>query len=103
VGAAAVLTGMTMMDDDELEQPMQTALDGVRAAVMRPLQEDEVPPQLVVLAVARVTGELGADIAHAGGVEVETVLSDLADLVRHAGREQYEKQETGAMPVAGSA
>ena len=91
------------MDEDELEQQMQTALDGVRTAVMRLLREGEVHPQLVVLAVARVAGELGADIAHAGGVEAGTVLGDLADLVRHAGRGQYEVLEAGALPTAGSA
>jgi hypothetical protein len=61
------------------------------------------PPQLAVLAVARVAGELGADVAHAGGARPEGILGDLADLVRHAGQAQHEKLEAGTMPTAGSA
>ena len=41
-------------------------MDGVRKAVLRLLQDGEVHPQLVALAVARVAGELGAGIAQAG-------------------------------------
>jgi hypothetical protein len=57
---------------------MGTALDAIRAAVLQLLRDGEVHPQLVALAMARVAGALGADIAHAGGVEVETVLGDSA-------------------------
>ena len=88
-----------MMDDDELE----AATDAVRATVMRLLREDGIHPQLVVLAVARVAGELGADVAHAGGARPGGILADLADLVRHAGQAQHEKLEAETMPVAGSA
>jgi hypothetical protein len=94
---------MAEMDDDELEARMHAATDAIRAAVPRLLQDGDVHPQLVVLALARVAGEVGAGAALAGGMDLETMLGDLADLVRHAGREQYEKQETGGMPVAGSA
>ena len=58
------------------------------------LRDGEHDPQHLVLALARVTGELGAAVAHAGGVEAETVLGDLADLVREAGQDY---------PVGGSA
>ena len=54
--------------------------------------------QLVALAAAGVTGELGADIARLDDVDLETVLGDLADLVREAGRAHAED-----LPVAGSA
>ena len=46
----------------------------------------------------RVTGELGADIARIGDIDLETVLGDLADLVQEAGRAHAE-----ASPVGGSA
>ena len=82
---------------------MGTALDAIRAAVLQLLRDGEVHPQLVALAVARVAGALGADIAHAGGVEVETVLGDSAELVRSFGRERHEMLEAGTLPVAGSA
>jgi len=73
---------------------------------MRLLREDGIHPQLVVLAVARVAGELGADVAHAGGAlpgGILADLADLADLVRHAGQAQHEKLEAETMPAAGSA
>ena len=66
----------------------------VRSAISR----RGVHPQLIVLAAARATGKLGADIARIGGVDLETVLGDLADLVREAGRAHAED-----LPVAGSA
>ena len=95
--------GSGTMGDDELEAQTRAATDAVRATVMRLLREDGIHPQLVVLAVARVAGELGADVAHAGGAQPGEILSDLADLVRHAGQAQHEKLEAEAMPTAGSA
>ena len=77
---------------------MQAAFEAVHEAVLRLLQEGEHDPQHLVLALARATGELGADIARIGDVDLETVLGDLADLVREAGREHAED-----LPVAGNA
>jgi hypothetical protein len=71
------------------------ALDAGQAAVLRLL---EVAPQHVALAAAGVTGELGADIARLGDVDLGTVLGDSADLVREAGRAHAE-----GPPLAGSA
>ena len=67
VAGAAPEAGTRTMDDDELEAQTRAATDAVRATVMRLLREDGIHPQLAVLAVARVAGELGADVAHAGG------------------------------------
>ena len=64
----------------------------------RLLQDGEVHPQLVVLAAARFAGELGADVARIGDVDLETVLGDLADLVHEAGRAHAEE-----LPTVGSA
>ncbi len=44
------------------------------------------------------TGDLGADIARLGDVDLGTALGDLADLVREAGRAHAERS-----PLAGSA
>ncbi len=52
----------------------------------------------MALAAAGVTGELGADVARLGDVDLGTVLGDLADLVRDAGRAPAE-----GPPVARSA
>jgi len=96
-----------MIDDEaeirDLEAQMDLAIEGVRKAVLRLLQDGEVHPQLVVLAVARVTGELGASAALAGGMDPEALLGDLADFVRHAGREHAETLRAEALPVAGNA
>jgi hypothetical protein len=40
---------------------MRAAVDAIRAAVLRPLREGKVDPQLAARAVAWVAGELGAD------------------------------------------
>src|SRR3954452_8926754 len=95
--------GSGTVDDDELEAQTRAATDAVRATVMRLLREDGIHPQLVVLAVTRVAGELGADVAHAGRARPGEILGDLADLVRHAGQVQHEKLEAETMSTAGSA
>jgi hypothetical protein len=88
---------------DELEAQLRTAMEGLRRAVVRLLQEGEVHPHLVVLALARVTGEVGAGTALASGQDPEELLGDLADAVRQAGREFREVLQAGAMPPAGNA
>ena len=77
---------MTTDDETGPEAQMETAAEAIREAVLRLLEAGEVDPQFIVLAAARVSGELGADVARLGEVELETVLGDLADLVREAGR-----------------
>jgi hypothetical protein len=89
---------MTTEDETQAEAQMETAAEAIREAVLRLLQEGEVDPQYVAPAAAGVTGELGADIARLGDVDLETVLGDLADLVREAGRAPAEE-----LPVVGSA
>jgi len=89
---------MTTDDETEAENQMEIATEAIREAVLRLLQEGEIDPQYTVQAAAGVTGELGADIARLGDVDLETVLGDLADLVREAGRAHAE-----GPPVAGSA
>ncbi len=51
----------------ELGEQLEAAADAIRAAVVGLLREGEVDPRLVVMAVARVAGELGAGAALAGG------------------------------------
>src|SRR5919199_3507824 len=97
-----------MMIDDEtevrdLEAQMHLAMEGVRKAVLRLLQDGDVHPQLVVLAVARVAGELGAGIAQAGDMDVETILADVTEVVRKAGRTHHELLRAEELPVAGNA
>ena len=77
-----------------MEAQMQAAFEAVHEAVTRLLRAGEHDPRHLVLALARATGELGADIAQAGGMRAEEILGDLADLVREAGQDY---------PVGGSA
>ena len=62
-----------------------------------------VHPHLVVLALARVTGEVGAGAALAGEHDPERVPGELAEVVRQAGREFREMLEAGALPTARNA
>src|SRR4051794_23376629 len=96
--------GRTRGQDDDRRRDRGRGPDGgrhrgdPRGRAVRLLQDGEVDPRYVVLAAARVTGELGADISRIGDVDLETVLGDLADLVREAGRAHAEDP-----PVVGSA
>ncbi len=85
---------MTTHDETEAANRMQAAFEAVHEAVTRLLQGGEHDPQHLVLALARATGELGADIAQAGGMVAEELLDDLAELLRLAGQ---------GPPVTGSA
>jgi hypothetical protein len=82
---------------------METATDAIRAAVLRLLRDGEAHPQLIVLAVATVAGELGAAMALAGGHDLEALLDELAEVVRQAGRDHQETLRAEVLPVAGSA
>ncbi len=90
-------------DQGALGRQAEEAADAIRAAVLRLLKEGEVHPRLVVLAAARVAGELGAAAALAGGEDAGEVLGALAEVVREAGREHREALRAVTLPVAGSA
>src|SRR3954447_9319443 len=90
-------------EQEELEAQLRTAMEGLQRTVMRLFQEGEVHPHLVVLALARVTGEVGAGTALAGEQDPEELLADLAGIVRQAGREFRDELQAEAMPTAGSA
>jgi hypothetical protein len=90
-------------EDQDLEAPVRAATEALRETVLRLLRVGEVHPQLVVLAMARVTGELAASAALAGGEEVEPLLDKLAEVVRHAGWEHHEALQAERLPVAGNA
>ena len=90
-------------DERTLEAQMEAAADVIRAAVLGLLKEGEVHPRVVVLAVARVAGELGAATALAGGEDAEALLDALAGFLREAGREHHEALRAVTLPTAGSA
>ena len=90
-------------EQDELETQFQTAMEGLQRAVMRLFEDSDIHPHLMVLALARVTGEVGADTALASVQDPEELLGELAEVVRRAGREFHDMLRLEAAPVAGSA
>jgi hypothetical protein len=92
-------------EDQDLEQPLRAATEALRETVLRLLRVGEVPPQLIVLAMAQVTGELAAAAAAAlaGGQDGEPLLGELAKVMRHAGREHHQTLQAERLPVAGNA
>ena len=70
---------------------------------MRLFQDSDIEPYLVVLALARVTGEVGAGTALASEQDPEELLGELAEVVRRAGREFRETVRAEALPTAGNA
>ena len=96
------------MAEDEPEQPeleaqMEVATEAVRAAVLWLLQEGRVHPQLLILVVTQIAGELGASAALASGQEVEVLLDELAEVLQQAGRDHHNMLQAELLPVAGSA
>jgi hypothetical protein len=90
-------------EQEELEAQMEAATEAICATVLRLLQEGRVHPQLLVLALTRVAGELGASAALASGQEVEKLLGELAEVLQQVGRDHHATLQTLALPVAGSA
>jgi hypothetical protein len=90
-------------EQDELEEQLHTAMEELQRAVVRLLQDGEVHPHLVVLALARVTGEVGAGAALASGQDPEELLGELAEVVRQAGHQFHEMLRAEALPTAGNA
>jgi hypothetical protein len=97
------VTGEAGIEEQDLERQLRAATEALREAALRLLQAGEVHPQLIVLATARVAGELAASAALAGGEDVERLLSELAEVVRRAGREHHAALRAELLPVAGSA
>ena len=89
-------------EQDELEAQFWTATGKLQSVVMRLFQDGDIEPYLVVLALARVTGEVGAGTALAGEQDPEELLADLAGVVRRAGREFQETIQARAMPARGT-
>jgi hypothetical protein len=90
-------------EQEELEAQFWTATGELQRAVMRLFQDRDIHPHLVVLALARVTGEVGAGTALAGEQDPEELLGELAEVVRRAGREFREMVRAEALPTAGNA
>src|SRR3954462_15730972 len=103
-----MMTGEGTDERDELEAQFRTATEGLQRAVMRLFQDSGIHPHVMVLALARVTGEVGAGTAFAGGEgpggwrDPEELLGELAEVVRQAGRSHHELLQAEGLPVAGN-
>src|SRR3954471_16292110 len=98
----AVVTDETT-EREKLRRQLRAASEAFQGAAGRLLREGEMAPQLIVLAAARVAGELGAAMALAGGLEIETTLDELAEVLRLAGRQFHEMLRAEMLPTAGNA
>jgi hypothetical protein len=90
-------------DERDLERQLWAATETIREAVLRLLQAGDVQPPVIVLAVARVAGEMGAGAALGGGEDVESLLGELAEILREAGLEHHAALQGEGLPVAGHA
>jgi len=88
---------------ERLAAQLQAASEAFQGTAGRLLREGEMAPQLIVLAAARVAGELGAGMTLAEGLEIETTLDELAEVLRLAGRQFHEMLLAEALPTAGNA
>src|SRR3954462_4718666 len=98
-----MMTGEGTDERDELEAQFRTATEGLQSVVMRLFQDSDIHPHVMVLALARVTGEVGAGTALAGERDPGELLGELAEVVRRAGREFHETVRAEALPTAGNA
>jgi hypothetical protein len=94
-----MVTDEETAEQEELEAQFWTATGELQRAVMRLFQDSDIHPHVMVLALARVTGEVGAGTALAGEQDPEELLDDLAGVVRQAGREFHDMVRLKAPPV----
>jgi hypothetical protein len=94
--------GEDKADEQDLERQLWAATETIREAVLR-LQRVDILPPVIVLAVARMAGEMGADAALEGGEDVENLLADLAKVMREAGLEHHALLQREGLPLTGHA
>jgi hypothetical protein len=87
----------------DLEQQVWAATETLREAALQLLQAGDLHPHVIVLALARVTGETGTAAAMVSGENPEKLLGELAAVVRRAGRDHQEMLQNEGLPVIGNA
>jgi hypothetical protein len=87
----------------ELGRQAEKAADALRAAALRLLREGAVDPRPIVLAMARVTGEMAASTALAAGLDGEGLLRDVLVVVGRACRDHGAALGLATGPAAGNA
>jgi len=89
-------------EQQKFDEQLETAVELVAKPIDQMLQAREIDPYVIVVAVAKVAGELAAAFAAAGRYDREEVLGDIAEIVRRCGR-NYHEALTDETPVAGNA
>jgi hypothetical protein len=87
----------------ELGRQAEAADEAFREAAVRLLREGEIDPRLLVLAMARVTGEMAAATALAAGLDGEGLLRDVLVVVGRACRDHGAALGLATGPAAGNA
>jgi len=70
------------MTKQEADEQIEAATDAIRATLRQLLQEGQVHPQVIILALATALGEFAAGAALATSEDVGPMSDDLAALVR---------------------
>ena len=92
-----------MMTRQDADEQMKVATNAIRATLLRLLQEGEVHPQIMILAMATALGEFAAGAALATREDVGPMTDDLAALVREVVCEHHEMLRMIELPAAGNA
>jgi hypothetical protein len=95
--------GSKQADERDLERQLWAATETIREAVLRLQQVGGIYLPVLVLAVARMAGEMGANAALEGGEDVESLLGDLAEVMRAAGLEHHALLQGAGLAVTGNA
>jgi hypothetical protein len=95
--------GSDEADERDLERQLWAATETLREAVLQLQRLGEIYLPVILLAVARMAGEMGVDAALESGVDVESLLGNLAEVMREAGLEHHALLQEEGLPVAGHA
>jgi hypothetical protein len=92
-----------MMTRQDADEQIKAATGAIRATLLRLLQEGEVHPQVIILAMATALGEFAAGAALATREDVGPMTDDLAALVREVVGEHHELLRMIELPTVGNA
>jgi hypothetical protein len=95
--------GSDEADERDLERQLWVATETLRDAVLRLQQVGGIYLPVLVLAVARMAGEMGAGAATVSGEDVESLLADLAEIMRAAGLEHHATLQGERLSMTGNA
>ena len=91
------------MTRQEADEQIEAATDAIRATLRQLLQEGQVHPQVIILALATALGEFAAGAALATREHVGPMSDDLAALVREVMCEHHQMLRMIELPAVGNA